>query len=55
MDKYEESNTTIQARHPKLFEDDTYKFEASKELMICMPFDFIDGLKEKTWTHIDKK
>ena len=31
----------------KLFKDDTYEFEASKELVICMPFDFIDGLKDK--------
>jgi hypothetical protein len=22
---------------------------------MCMPFDFIDGLKDKKWTHIDKK
>jgi hypothetical protein len=55
MDEYEESNTTIHKRHPKLFKDDTYKFEASKELVMCMPFDFIDGLKDKKWTHIDKK
>jgi hypothetical protein len=42
IDEYEESNATIQARHPKLFKDDTYEFEASKELVMCMPFDFID-------------
>jgi hypothetical protein len=47
MDEYEESNATIQARHQKLFKDDTYEFEASKELVMCMPFDFNDGLKEK--------
>jgi hypothetical protein len=47
MDEYEESNATIQARHPKLFKDDTYEFEASKDLLMCMPFDFIDGLKDK--------
>jgi hypothetical protein len=47
MDEYEESNATIRARHPKLFKDDTYKFEASKDLLMCMPFDFIDGLKDK--------
>jgi hypothetical protein len=55
MDEYEERNATIQARHPKLFKDDTYRFEASKELVMCMPFDFIDGLKDGKWTHIDKK
>jgi hypothetical protein len=47
MDEYEESNATIQARHWKLFKDDTYKFKASKDLLMCMPFDFIDGLKDK--------
>ncbi len=47
MDEYEESNATIWTRHPKLFKDDTYEFEASKELVMCMPFDFIDGLKDK--------
>jgi hypothetical protein len=52
MDEYEE---TIRTRHPKLFRDDTYEFEASKDLVMCMPFDFIDGLKEEKWTHIDKK
>jgi hypothetical protein len=55
MDEYEESNTTIQARHPKLFKDDNYKFEASKELVMCMLFDFIDGLKDEKWTSIDHK
>jgi hypothetical protein len=55
MDEYEETNATIQTRHPKLFKDDTYKFEASKDLLMCMTFDFIDGLKDKTWTYIDKK
>jgi hypothetical protein len=27
MSEYEESNATIEARHPKLFKDDTSKFE----------------------------
>jgi hypothetical protein len=53
MDEYEERNATIQARHPKLFKDDTYEFEASKDLL--MPFDFIDGLKDKNWTCIDQR
>jgi hypothetical protein len=47
MDEYEESNATIQARHPKLFKDDAYEFEASKDLLMCISFDFIDGLKDK--------
>ncbi len=55
MDEYDESNATIRARHPKLFKEDTYKFEASKDLLMCMPFDFIDGLKDKKLPRIDQK
>jgi hypothetical protein len=55
MNQYEESNATIQARHLKLFKDDTSEFEASKESVMCMPFNFINGLKDKKWTCIDKK
>jgi hypothetical protein len=55
MNEYQESNATIQARHPKLFKDDTSKFEASTELVMCIPFDFINGLKDKKWTRIDHK
>jgi hypothetical protein len=55
MDQYEESNATIRARHLKLFKNDTYIFDTSKELVMCMPFDFIDGLKDKKWTRIDNK
>jgi hypothetical protein len=39
----------------KLFKDDINGFEASKELVMCMPFDFINGLKDKNWTRIDHK
>jgi hypothetical protein len=38
-----------------LIKNYTYIFDASKELGMCMPFDFINGLKDKKWTHIDKK
>jgi hypothetical protein len=34
MVQYEESNATIQARHPKLFKNDVYIFDASKELVM---------------------
>ncbi len=55
MNEYEESNATIQERHPKLFKDDTSEFEASKELVMCMLFDFINELKDKKWTCVDHK
>ncbi len=55
MDVYEECNATIRARHLKLFKEDTYAFEASKDLLMYMIFDFIDGLMDKKWTHIDQR
>ena len=55
MDQYEESNAAIQARHPKLFKNDTYIFDASKQLVMYMPFDLINGLKDEKWTRIDNK
>ncbi len=43
---FEVENDTIQARHPKIFKNGTYKFHPHNELVISMPFDFIDGLKK---------
>ncbi len=37
-----------------MFQIDTYKFHPSNELMMSMPFEFIDGLEEKTWESIDE-
>jgi hypothetical protein len=45
MNEYEEYNATIQERHPKLFKGDTSEFEASKELVMCMHFDFTNGFR----------
>jgi hypothetical protein len=48
VDQYEESNATIQARHSKMFKNGTYIFHPSNELVMCMLFELIDGLNEKT-------
>jgi hypothetical protein len=32
MDQYEDSNATIRARHPKLFKNNSYIFDANKDL-----------------------
>jgi hypothetical protein len=40
--------------HLKLIKNDTYLFDANKELVMCMPFGFINGLKDKKWICIDK-
>jgi hypothetical protein len=38
-----------------MFKNDTYAFHPSNELVMCMPFEFIDGLKVETWHSIDNR
>jgi hypothetical protein len=38
----------------KMFKNGTYKFHLHNELVMSMPFEFIDGLKKKDWTATDK-
>jgi hypothetical protein len=47
-------NDTIQSKHPNMFKNGTYKFHQHNKLVMSMPFEFIDGLKEKAWTAIGK-
>ncbi len=53
-EQFDVTNDTIQARHSKMFKNDTYKFHPSNELVLSMPFELIDVLEEKTWEPIDK-
>jgi hypothetical protein len=41
---FEVENYTIRASHPKMFENGTYEFHPQNELVMSMPFEFIDGL-----------
>jgi hypothetical protein len=38
---------TIGARHPKMLKNGTNEFHPHNELVMSMPFEFIDGSKEK--------
>ncbi len=37
-----------------MFNNGSYKFHQHNELVMSMPFEFIDGLKEIDWTAVDK-
>jgi hypothetical protein len=54
IEQFEVGNDTVQARHLKMFKSDPYKFHPSNKLVMSMPFEFIDGLEEKTWQPIEK-
>jgi hypothetical protein len=51
---FQVNNSTLRARHWKMFKKDTYEFEPIMELVLTMPFGFIDSLK-KGWNHINKR
>jgi hypothetical protein len=53
LENFQTNNSTLRARHQKMFKKDTYEFEPIKELVLTMHFGFIDKLK-KGWNHIYK-
>jgi hypothetical protein len=53
LEKFQANNSTLRARHQKMFKKDTYEFKLIKELVLTMHFGFIKSLK-KGWNHIYK-
>ncbi len=53
LEIFQANNSTLRARHRKMFKKDTYEFEPIKELVLTMHFGFIDKLK-KGWNYIYK-
>jgi hypothetical protein len=53
LEKFQANNSTLRARHRKMFKKDTYEFKPIKELVLTMHFGFIESLK-KGWNHIYK-
>jgi hypothetical protein len=53
LENFQANNSTLRARHWKMFKKDTYEFEPIKELVLMMHFGFIESLK-KCWNHIYK-
>ncbi len=53
LEIFQANNSTLRARHWKMFKKDTYEFEPIKELVLTMHFGFIESLK-KGWNHIYK-
>ncbi len=53
LENFQANNSTLRARHWKMFKKDTYEFEPIKELVLTMHFGFVEILK-KGWNHIYK-
>ncbi len=46
LENFQAKNSTLRARHWKMFKKDTYEFEPIKELVLTMHFGFIESLKK---------
>ncbi len=46
LENYQANNSTLRARHQKMFKKGTYEFEPIKELVLTIHFGFIDKLKK---------
>jgi hypothetical protein len=46
LENFQANNSTLRARQWKMLKKDTYEFEPIKELVLTMPFGFIDSLKK---------
>jgi hypothetical protein len=53
LKNFQANDSSLRARHRKMFKKDTYEFESIKELVSTMHFGFIESLK-KGWNHIYK-
>ena len=52
--EYEPRNSTMRKRHPTIFRGEVYEFEAISDLVLSMPYKFVNRLKEDVWTPLDK-
>jgi hypothetical protein len=46
LENFQANNSTLRARHWKMFKKDTCEFEPIKELVLTMHFGFIESLKK---------
>jgi len=51
---YQKANTMIRVRHPGFFRKDKYIFQPNDDLIMTLPFKWIDSLKDGEWTKLDK-
>jgi len=51
---YQRANNTIRLRHPSFFRQDKYIFQPNDDLIMTLPFKWIQTLKNGEWTKLEK-
>ncbi len=54
LENYQANNSTLRARHHKMFKEDTYEFEPIKELVLTMSLGFIVKLKKRLESYVQE-
>ena len=52
--KYEPKNLTLRNRHPAIFRNEEYIFVPSNDMVLSMPFQWVETLKDNQWTTLEK-
>jgi hypothetical protein len=52
--KYEENNLSMRKRHPLIFANEEYVFIPSNDMVLSMPFAWVDALKDHEWTTLNR-
>jgi hypothetical protein len=53
MKTYQHANSSICEQHSTMFREENFTFTPIDELVMSMPFEFINNLKVGTWTRVD--
>ena len=54
VEKYEPKNATLRNRHPAIFRNEEYIFVPSNDMVLSMPFSWVDKLTDNKWTLLEK-
>ena len=52
--KYDEKNVSLRKRHPAIFRNQEYIFVPSNDMVLSMPFAWVDSLGDSEWTTLNK-
>ena len=52
--KYEENNVSLRKRHPAIFRNQEYIFVPSNDMVLSMPFVWVETLRDNQWTKLNK-
>jgi hypothetical protein len=53
--EYQNTNKTLREWHPTLFQNETYTFQPNNELVMTLPFKYVNQLERGKWTPLEEK